>query len=354
MDITQNSPAPAQEKQPRLKTISSEDLLEMRFKRVDFIVDTLLKPGLAVLAGAPKIGKSWMVLHLCMQVAKGREFFGMPTEQSCVLYIALEDSPARLQDRLNGMEESGTPELRLATSCSPVGEDLLREISAYCGTYPRIKLIVIDTFQKIRSQGREMSYANDYSEVSYLKEIADELGICILLVHHTRKLPDSDYMNEISGTNGIAGSADTLMVLKKEKRCQNKAVLNCTGRDIEDRQIELQFSREKKLWEVLSDSAEQNPELLPDDMEQMVAFVKTLGDGFMGSNTELCERFNAYAGLEKSPRSLKQRLNRYRYQLEDRGVFHDSFREKDGSRCVMILYKANHDKTSDAYTGRIK
>ena len=330
---------------PTIESIDSEELFYKRFKRVDFIVSSLLKPGLAILAGSPKIGKSWMVLDLCLSVAKGEPFLGLDTKECGVLYIALEDSHARIQERMVHMTDSCSPNLRVATTCAPLGEQLMKEISSYCGAFPLVKLIVIDTFQKIRAQGMEMSYANDYREVSYLKAMADELGICILLVHHTRKQSDSDRFNEISGTNGIAGSADTLMVLKKDKRTEKKAVLTCTGRDIEDRELELKFNRETCLWEVIKSSEVSDEEKLPQDISQVIAYVKTLGDGYMGTNTEFCERFNEFSGLSLSPRAFKQRINRYRYMMEDYGVFHDSYRESDGSRCFMILYKQSHDKS---------
>ena len=328
-----------------LKTVDSVDLLDMRFKRQEFFVQTLLKPGLAVLAGSPKIGKSWMVLQLCLQVAKGEPFLGLDTEPGGVLYIALEDSPARLQERILCMTESASHNLRTTTVCSPIGEKLREEITRFCVGFPRVKLIVIDTFQKIREQSAEMSYSNDYSEVSFLKQIADENNVCILLVHHTRKMADSDCFNEISGTNGIAGSADTLMVLKKAKRTDNKAVLTCTGRDIDDREMELHFNRDLCNWQVVSDSASSEAERLPDDMEQMAEFVKTLGEGYAGPNTALCDRFNAYAKLSLTPSVLKRRLNRWRYPLEDRGVAFDSYRDNDGSRAIAILYCRKRDKS---------
>lgn len=328
-----------------LKTIDSVELLDKRFKRQDFIVQSLLKPGLAVLAGSPKIGKSWMVLQLCLQIAKGEPFLGLDTESGGVLYIALEDSPARIQERILCMTDAASHNFRVTTSCSPLGETLREEITRFCVGFPRVKLVVIDTFQKIREQRGEMSYSNDYTEVSYLKRIADENHVCILLVHHTRKMADSDCFNEISGTNGIAGSADTLMVLKKGKRTDNKAVMTCTGRDIDDREMELVFNRELCSWQVISDSANGKEQRLPEDMEQLVEFVRTLGEGFVGSNTELCDSFNRYAKLDLTPSIFKRRLNRWRYLLEDRGVAFDSFRENDGSRAIAILYSRKMDKS---------
>lgn len=328
-----------------LNDISSVELMDMRFKRSDFLVQSLLKPGLAVLAGSPKIGKSWLVLSLCLAVAQGKPFLGLDTQQGSVLYIALEDSPARLQSRLLCLTATASPYLRIATKCSPLGETLRAEITRFAVTSTKARLVVIDTFQKIREQGQEMSYSNDYSEVSYLKQIADENNICILLVHHTRKMADNDCFNEISGTNGIAGSADTLMLLKKDKRTDAKAALTCTGRDIEDREMELKFDRERLFWRVVNDSGVGTAVSLPPEMETVIDFVKSLGEGFVGTNTELCERYNAFAGQQISPNVFKRRLNRWRFALEDRGVAFDSYRSNEGAREIAILYSAKMDKS---------
>ena len=198
-----------------LDTLTADELMHLYFPKKEFIVSTLLTPGLAVLAGAPKIGKSWMVLDMCLKIAKGEAFLGQPTRKGSVLYLALEDDRYRLHRRLLRIADEGSDNMRVAHRCSMEPEALERQIQLFIGQHPDTRLIVIDTFQKIRRSVREMSYANDYAEVSRLKSIADKEGVCILLVHHTRKLGDSDYMNEISGTNGIAGSADTLMVLKR-------------------------------------------------------------------------------------------------------------------------------------------
>ena len=325
----------------RLNIITGEELLEKRFKRQNFIIDTLLKPGLAVLAGSPKIGKSWMVLSMCLQITRGETFWGMQTEKGDVLYIALEDTERRLRERLLSITDECPPELCITTECHPIGDQLEEELTDFCVARPFTRLVVIDTFQKIRAGGRELSYSNDYSEVSWLKHIADHLGVCILLVHHTRKLADNDTFNEISGTNGIAGSADTLMVLKKEKRSQRKATLTCTGRDIEDRRIDLEFDRTSCIWEMRSDSLEPELTALPEEMEQLIVYMKRLRN-FAGTNTDFCSGYNAFCGRQFTPRALKQVMNRWRQQLLDRGVDYVSVKS-DNKRLLQIVYSEESD-----------
>lgn len=319
-----------------LCTLTGDQLLSYEFERRDCIVKNLLTAGLAILAGAPKIGKSWMVLNLCSNIACGLPFLGNEVKQGDVLYLALEDDARRLQRRLLTIGDESRGHLHLANSCSPLGVQLEEQIRLFMNSHPSTRLVVIDTFQKIRKSVRETSYANDYAEVSRLKRLADSEGICILLVHHTRKLGDSDYMNEISGTTGIAGSADTLMVLKKEKRNSREAVLSCTGRDIEDREMTLLLDRETCIWEVKADSLSEEFKSAPEEIEELAEYMKSIGS-FEGGNTEFCDRFCNARSYIISPKQLKQSMNLYRWELEDMGVKFKSYR-KDGKRLLRITY----------------
>ena len=339
MNQTMDFNAAYDEERPRMKIINCVDLVETRYDRIDWIVEGLLKPGLSVLAGAPKIGKSWMVLQLCMAVAKGEPFLGMNTRQSGVLYITLEDSEKRLQERVLRMTGEVPDKLNITLDCPGVGETLKKTLAVYCGDYPSTRLVVIDTFQKIREQENQMTYAGDYAEVSAVKQIADELKIAILLVHHTRKLSDSDCINEIAGTNGIAGSADSLMILKKEKRESSKAILSATGRDIEDRSMELNLNRDTCAWEVISDNYQPEHRELPGTLLKLIVFMQKLGN-YDGTNAAFCEQYNRYSGENLTPHHLKRLMNLYRYELEDAGVYFLSLRGKNGRR-LAVYYHAS-------------
>ena len=332
------------EEEQGFKVINSMELTDVRYPRIDWIVKGLIKPGLSVLAGAPKIGKSWMVLQLCLAVAKGESFWGAPTRQGAVLYITLEDSEMRVQERILRITDEADENLYITLNCPALGDELMQYISLFYKQHTDLRLIVIDTFQKIREQANQMSYAGDYADVSAIKKIADALKIGILLVHHTRKLGDSDFINEISGTNGIAGSADTLMILKKEKRTERNALLSCTGRDIEDREIELNLDRETCVWNVVSDSVKEEPKEIPPTMLRLIAYVGQIGS-YNGSNTDFCEQFGEYCGCEISPITLKRMMNRFRYELEDAGVFFVSVK-RNGLRRLALYYKKRSDGLS--------
>ncbi len=150
----------------------------------------MLPQGVSILGGAPKIGKSWMV-HWCVRIAKGESVWNLPTEKGTVLYLCLEDSLARIQDRLNCITYEVPSNLFIATKSGSIVSGLIQQIQNFIITHTDTTLIVIDTFQMIRNNS-ELSYANDYNDIGKLKQYADEMSISILLVHHLRKQGDSD------------------------------------------------------------------------------------------------------------------------------------------------------------------
>lgn len=326
--------------EPPIDLTDAETLSLSSFRRHPFIIHEMLTPGLCVLAGAPKLGKSWLVLDMCQHIAQGKPLWGIDTTQGSVMYIALEDSKARLQDRLLTITDEPSPHLLIATSCRSLGEGLEEEVTYFVNRYPDAKLVVIDTFQMVRMRGRELSYSNDYSETSHLKQLADRLKICILLVHHTRKMGDSDTLNEISGTNGIAGCADTLMVLKKPKRTDNKATLYCTGRDIRDRELELELDRETCRWKHVSGSLPKKA-ALPSEIDRIWEMMREIGR-FDGGNSEFAERFSSFCKTSVTPSLLKRIMNKHRSELEDRGVTFISLKTNKG-RLLSVIYSEKYD-----------
>ena len=325
-----------------LVCMSSSELCSIVLEREPYIVDGLLKKGLAVLAGSPKVGKSWLVLQLCMQIARGEPFWGLKTRGGDVLYIALEDSAERLQRRLMTITEEASDRLQLCLGCSALGDELERELGSYSRSHPDLRLVVIDTFQMIRGKVAQMSYANDYSEVSRLKSLADSLKICILLVHHTRKLGDTDSFNEISGTNGIAGSADTLMVLKKPKRASRSATLTCTGRDIGDRELKLEMEPDTCLWKCVSSTDDMGAKPLAPELTELLEYIKRVRY-FDDTHAVFKEQLEAFTGHPVDIRVLKRYMNLDRFRLEDEGVYFND-RKIGNSRGVTIIYKEPADR----------
>ena len=318
----------------KLAVIDSETLLDTRLAPTKFCVDTLLPEGLCILGGAPKIGKSWMVLDLCVRVAKGEDIWNLRTRKGTVLYLCLEDSHQRIKNRLNTVTNEGSCDLYFATESKTMADGLCDQIREFYREHPDIVLVAIDTFQLIRDCTAEASYAGDYQDMQVLKHLAEELHITILLVHHLRKLGDSDPLNKISGTTGLVGAADATWVLEKSKRASGNATLFCTGRDIENREMEFSFDRNTCTWKIERDSLTVPEMLLPPEMEALVSYARSLGS-FHGGNTEFTDTFNAYAGLSLSVKGLKQMMNTYQFALEENGVFFES-RRSNGKRYLSL------------------
>ena len=239
----------------KLETINAEDLQNRTYEPTPFLVDELIPEGLHILAGAPKIGKSWLALWLCLCVAQGQPLWNFATTQGEVLYLSLEDSFQRIQTRLFDLTEEAPPTLHFAIMADTLRHGLEQQIEQFLAEHPTTKLVVIDTLQRVRSAGGDSNrYANDYQDVGLLKQLADQHHIAILLIHHLRKLHDDDPMNMISGSTGLSGAADSAFVLQKNARSANAASLHCTGRDIPDRTLKLELDEDDHVWKLLADS----------------------------------------------------------------------------------------------------
>ena len=239
----------------KLETINAEDLQNRTYEPTPFLVEELLPEGLHILAGAPKIGKSWLALWLCLCVSQGQPLWNFAVTQGEVLYLSLEDSFQRIQTRLFDLTEDAPPTLHFAIMADTLKRGLEQQIEQFLTDHPAAKLVVMDTLQRVRSAGGDSNlYANDYQDVGLLKQLADRHHIAILLIHHLRKLHDDDPMNMISGSTGLSGAADSTFVFQKNSRLANVASLHCTGRDIPDRTLKLEFGEEDHVWKLLEDS----------------------------------------------------------------------------------------------------
>lgn len=333
------------ENKPRLTVIDGETLMDTRLEPTKFCIDTLLPQGITILGGAPKIGKSWWVLDLCVRIAKGESVWDMPTTKGTTLYLCLEDTLKRIQERLNCITDDVPSNAFFATAARTIADGLCDEICTFVEEHPNTVFVAIDTFQIVRNSSVDTSYGNDYDEIRQLKQLADELNISLLLVHHLRKQGDSDPLNKLSGTTGIIGAVDSVFVLDKSRRGQNLVTLVCTGRDIEYRELELKFSDKDFVWELKSDSLKCPEKKLPPEMEALVNFMKE-HKSFTGGNSEFVEQFNAATDSDVTVKGFKQMMNRWRYDLEDLGV-HYSDHRSNGARLLEVNYFPSSAVESD-------
>ena len=193
-----------------LKTVSMTELYDTVYPGKAPLIDGFLYPGTYLFVGAPKLGKSFLMAQLAYHISTGTELWNYPVRKGTVLYLALEDDYKRLQTRLYKMfGTEGTENLFFSVSAGQLGNGLDEQLQGFMQEHPDTTLIIIDTLQKVREVGGDSySYSNDYEIINRLKKFADNCGICLLLVHHTRKQQSDDRFDMISGTNGLLGAAD--------------------------------------------------------------------------------------------------------------------------------------------------
>ena len=243
-------------------SIVASDLLTAEFDPPEWLIPDVLPQGLAILCASSKVGKSWMAMQMCLAVSKGKEFLDYVTNQAGCLYLALEDGVYRLQDRLKKLlcKEKSPDNFYLSVKADVLDGGLIKQLDEEFEEHPDIKLIIIDTLQKVRGSVKrnEIAYATDYRELGTLKEYADKRKVCIFLIHHLRKMADeNDVFNMISGSNGIMGVCDTIYIIYKKKRQDENATMFMTGRDIKQQDIVVHFNESKYRWEMVGSAEDE-------------------------------------------------------------------------------------------------
>ena len=162
----------------KLQLIDADTLYYKPLTHPKMLIDGVLSDGLAILAGDSKIGKSWMVLWLCLQISRGEAAWGLPTRKTDVVYLALEDREWRVQQRMQELTDSPPENLRFGFSCGQLGAELEGQIEETLREFPSTGLIFIDTLQMVRdnASAKVNAYAQDYKDLSGLKKLADEIG----------------------------------------------------------------------------------------------------------------------------------------------------------------------------------
>ena len=324
------------------KAITAEELLSTPLPPVKWIIPGLLPAGLALFAGPSKAGKSWLTLWLCLQVAQGKPVWGREIESRTVLYLSLEDTLNRLQDRLFRLVGSeDTPEkLILQTECPGIGQGLEEQITSFLYNHSNTGLVVIDILQKVRSCDKSGSmYASDYKDVSALKSLADKYGICILLIHHLRKQAASDPFDQISGSNGLMGAADTTWVMQRKRTSKNADII-LTGRDLDRRTLYLHEENCIWLLDEEETAEEQRLKAVPEYLWQVAEYVEQAGK-WQGTATEL---LSAVGISEVKPNQFTRKMAEYANEVfTPRGIKYKYTRTEQ-----KRLFEFGHDDDDGA------
>ena len=325
----------------RLQTIDADTLQSTAYEPVSFVVDDLLPQGLHLLAGAPKIGKSWLALWLCLCAAQGKPLWTFATCPCEVLYLCLEDSFQRIQSRLFDLTEDAPPTLHFAVMSQQLHNGLVEQIEQFLKEHPQTRLIVIDTLQRIRTAGNDANpYASDYRDIGVLKALADKHRIAILLIHHLRKMNDDDPMNMISGTTGLSGATDSNFVLRKSQRRENTATLYCTGRDIPYRELALERNAEN-VWELVSDSRTQL-ELLGGRIVILLSELMRDRAEFIGTPTELSAQIDPVGSEGITPKKVSRLILQSVAALSKIGIL-AVVRRSNGKRLIELRRAESDD-----------
>jgi len=239
-----------------------EEILNRELTPVSWIVPDLIPAGLTILAGSPKIGKSWLILAVAWAISVGGCVLGsIHVDLATVLYLALEDNERRLKDRLSKVADHGSGRLYLPTTWKR-GREGVSNLEAWMLKHPDTKAIFVDTLQRLLGVEDFNSYRETYDAMATLKEVADRYRIGIILVHHTKKAPmqerKHDWLGDVAGSIGSTGGADTVITLRRP-RGQNDGVLNVTGRDVVEREMPIRFDPTVGTWTIISDDEDREP-----------------------------------------------------------------------------------------------
>ena len=319
-----------------LKTVSMNKLYDSVYHSKPPIIDGLLYPGTYLFVGAPKLGKSFFMAQLAYHVSTGKRLWGYEVHKGTVLYLALEDDYRRLQERFYRMFGAESAEnLFLCVDAGQLGHGLDEQLNRFMSEHNDTRLIIIDTLQKVRECGGDKySYSSDYEVITRLKNFADNFGVCLLLVHHTRKQQSDDKFDMISGTNGLLGAADGAFMLQKERRTANTAVLEISGRDQQDQKLYLVRDMEKLLWNLERTETELWKEPPEPILETVAEFITADNPQLCGSPTEFVQALKI--DIPANVLTLKLNVNAGRL-LNEYGIRYENKRCHEGRKVNLSL-----------------
>ena len=238
--------------------LNAEQIMDKKFNKLPHIVPGVIPQGLTLLVASPKMGKSFLCLEIALAVASGGKVLGIDVEAHEVLYLALEDTKQRVRERLAKLLQGATPpkQLHIPVRWMKGNGNEFKELCRWLKELPGTKLIIIDTLVQFCSW-KLGNYNADYQEISKFKTIADAHKIAIILVHHQRKTGATDMCERVSGSNGLFGAADTLVILDGQP-FQDEATLKIISRDLRNTEIALKRDEKTGSWEVREQGAGDN------------------------------------------------------------------------------------------------
>ena len=336
--MTRPTQPPSANPIPQLEITTAKDLLTQPLAPLDFTIDSILPHGLFILSGSSKIGKSWLALDMSNCIANGDPFWNLATTLGEVLYLALEDTPRRSQERLNKLapicDIDAPTDIHFVYKVQKLGDGLAEQITAFLDEHPQTKLIVIDTLQYIRNTGKFTgTYSGDYHDIDALRSILGDRKLTMLLVTHNHKSDEADPVNRVIGSAGLTGAVDGIFVLEKNKRVGSKAKLTIANRDTESHQLELCFDKTDCRWQLVSESSESDETQLFD----VLNFLLDEQPMWIGTATQLCATLAALdATFTTSPVALSKTLKQQQPFLESQHGIVCAFTRSKSARIIEL------------------
>ena len=331
----------------KLETKTATELLSTVFAPNEMLVNGLVPQGICILAGPQKVGKSFLALDLCCSIAAGEPVLGRETAQGECLYLALEDTYRRLQSRLLKMDVEASDSLHFAIVSDKICGGLESQIEEFSKQHPNLRLVVIDVFQLARKNATA-NYSAEYSELAGIRNLANNLGICIMLVMHMRKSRDRDPLNNIYGGGGFVASADAILMLTEERRGSGTGTLLCTGREIASVEIAVRFDKEIMRWSVIKDpTANNNGE--NKTLAAVYIYIQKKKH-FEGSATELINELKSVTSDVFHPNRITRDLFEHGHQLVYYGILFAVKRNHQGR--IIILHYIKDDNKDEATVTR--
>jgi RecA-family ATPase/biotin operon repressor len=249
---------------------TAQQILDMNFSQTTTIVPGIISQGVTLLVSKPKIGKSYLCLHIGLGVASGGKVLGIEVAAHEVLYLALEDTREDMHQRLQRVLGSASvpDRFKILFQWDPIGIGGLKDLEEWLVKYPETRLVMIDVLGKICDLNH--GYHADYETISKFKDIAARHKIAIVLVHHMRKTGARDEFDGVSGSIGLTGAVDTVAILKRE-RLKTAATLLITGRNLKEAELALRFDEATGIWEPREQTEENH---LTPERQEIVELLK--------------------------------------------------------------------------------
>lgn len=320
---------------PPLCAVTTEYLASHILPPVNYLVTDVIGSGLSIIAGEAKIGKSLFVFHLASAIASGETFLGHHVAQGRVLYFAIEDTLSRIQHRMSLMGLTPSDRCHITTERRTLDDGLPEAIRLFVAAHPDTVLVIIDTLEFVRCASRRQSYANDVHELSVLKELCNELGISIICVHHTNQNESSKGISRVSGTMGLVGTADTIVIMSRGDT-DGLVELSYIGKDVGAGNMSLRFNGASLSFAMATPTS--NLRHLPRELEAFCEAVAVTG-GFEMANDEFGLWLYENIGVGDLTR-FKREARKYAKELAAHGVTIASAddRRTAGQRYTRVAY----------------